>query len=366
VFNGVNHQAAVHQAGRRFAFTGNVREGSPSLGALLAATEERRIGAIPLPFMSNGGTDTTAGLLAVTRVPNQTVLQRAAAPAQIGTRRSIATSSERVLRDHQLRSDEAQLAAAAGKPAWGRELQRLLLGRTTQPAFEALGASVEARLVPDTSPLTAAAAVVLSAMALPDTCAAAHLSLGSFDTHADHNNLHPAKLNQLLQGLDYLIHELETAPDLQEVTSTRGVIIYVASDFARTRYNNGDEDADAALVGKDHWPITSSFVMGLGAASSLVTPGVVGETRVVNDAGQPLTGTQAKRLRLNGGRLVAVDSFADAPVGSFALNAGDVMAGLRAEVLPANAQELGTFPLLENNATLLAAISGGANPVLRD
>jgi uncharacterized protein (DUF1501 family) len=366
VFNGVNNKTAIHEAGRRFAFTGNLREGSPSLGALMGHAAQLRTPSMALPFISNGGTDLTGGLLAVSRMPNISVLQRMAAPSVLNFTtgaRSVSSSNALALQAAHQANDTALLQAAVSRPAFARELRNVCNGRAAQASFEALAARVEARVVPVDTPLVEAAAAVLTAMGQAgDVSAAGHLSMGSFDTHADHDDLHPAKLNELLQGIDYIIHEIETAPDL-DIMRARGVLLYIASDFARTRYNAADDDADAAVRGKDHWPVTSSIVVGLGAASSLVQPGVVGETRV--QAGNVvLPGTEAKPMRINGGRLQTV-AFGTALSDSvFALNAGDVMTGLRAAAL--GSDDTDAFPLLETNAVVASAVSTGNNLILRD
>ena len=46
------------------------------------------------------------------------------------------------------------------------------------------------------------------------------------------------------------------------VSMVVGVVVVVASDFGRTRYN-GDG-------GKDHWPITSMMMMGAGISGGRV------------------------------------------------------------------------------------------------
>ena len=62
---------------------------------------------------------------------------------------------------------------------------------------------------------------------------------------------------------------------LYEALRARGVLVYVSSDFGRTAYNADDEGAR----GKDHWPVTSSMIIGLGAMRSQVGGGTaIGRT----------------------------------------------------------------------------------------
>jgi hypothetical protein len=73
-------QTNSHDAGTRHVWSGKLAEGYPSLAALIAATvaEER-----PMAFISNGGYDYTAGLVAPTRTGNIGVLNRIAFPNRI-------------------------------------------------------------------------------------------------------------------------------------------------------------------------------------------------------------------------------------------------------------------------------------------
>ncbi len=79
----------------------------------------------------------------------------------------------------------------------------------------------------------------------------ANLDLGGFDTHGNHDESHIPRLEQLLDGVDFLMEEAER----QNIRDD--LIVAVGSDFGRTPgYNDNN--------GKDHWSITSMMFMGAG------------------------------------------------------------------------------------------------------
>jgi uncharacterized protein (DUF1501 family) len=91
--------------------------------------------------------------------------------------------------------------------------------------------------------------------------ATASLSLGGFDTHANHDRDQVRQIVKLLGGVDYLIAEAE-----RQGLADKLYVVCV-SDFARGPHYNGEN----ANAGKDHWPITSLFACG---------PGIVGDRSV--------------------------------------------------------------------------------------
>jgi uncharacterized protein (DUF1501 family) len=144
-------------------------------------------------------------------------------------------------------------------------------------------------------------------------CAAAHLSTSGFDTHDNHDSLtngHRPALARLLEGLDYIIDAAAADP----VLSARGVLVIVASDFGRTRYNDSG--------GKDHWPITSMMAIGIGAAEK-----IAGGARVIG-ATDPVAknGVAARPVKVSQGKVVLADD--DDPQG-FKLTPAHVHLALR-------------------------------------
>jgi hypothetical protein len=140
--------------------------------------------------------------------------------------------------------------------------------------------------------------------------AAAHLSIGGFDTHDNHDNQHRPALARLLDGLDYIIDAAAADPVLSE----RGVLIIVGSDFGRTRYNEA--------AGKDHWPITSMMTISIGAAERIVSGGrMIGAT---DPTGR--NGVVARHVKVSQERVVVTEE--DDPEG-FVLTPAHVHIALR-------------------------------------
>ena len=89
-------------------------------------------------------------------------------------------------------------------------------------------------------------------------CVSANLSIGGFDTHGDHDQNHFPRLQELMEGVDFILDEAEKYP---ETAGNAGVV--VGSDFGRTPgYNSGN--------GKDHWSITSAILAGKGIQGNRV------------------------------------------------------------------------------------------------
>jgi hypothetical protein len=80
ILNGVDTSTNGHDSGRRFTASGKLQEGYPALGALVAAINAEQA---PMAFVTNGGYDYTAGLVAPTRVGNTTAMTQLAFPNRI-------------------------------------------------------------------------------------------------------------------------------------------------------------------------------------------------------------------------------------------------------------------------------------------
>jgi uncharacterized protein (DUF1501 family) len=109
--------------------------------------------------------------------------------------------------------------------------------------------------LPD-GPLQSQAAVALAAYRA-GIAISANLSIGGFDTHGNHDDGHFPRLQQVVEGLDYILDQVE------QLGIADKVFVAVGSDFGRTPgYNDGN--------GKDHWPITSMMFAGAGVAGNRV------------------------------------------------------------------------------------------------
>jgi len=77
----------------------------------------------------------------------------------------------------------------------------------------------------------------------------ANISLGGFDTHVKHDEVHYPLLMDLLQGIDAILLQA------QELGLSDRVVLVMGSDFGRMNRFNKDR-------GKDHWPISSMMFIG--------------------------------------------------------------------------------------------------------
>lgn len=267
IINGINNRTVAHGPGRMYAMSGELAKPSyPNFGALLAGTAGSRRA---IPFISNGGYDETAGMVAPTRLNNNGIraLYEIAYPERItpdragdgtyfsaevqdlitearDTRHAQLVADQRLLR---LQQSLGGLIAARQDPGHLREMTVDLETRLELPAATFNGRN-RAR------DLYRQGRIALSAYETGVT-AAAHLRIGGYDTHGDHDQRHYPRLMDLLMGVDAIIQEIN-ARGLQD-----RVVIMIASDFGRTnRYNSDD--------GKDHWRVTSSMFW---AAPSIIT-----------------------------------------------------------------------------------------------
>ena len=77
VINGIDTQTNNHSAGSRYVWSGKIEEGYPSFAAIAAATEAP---TEPLAYISNGGYDNTASLVAPARIGEGDVFRLLAYP----------------------------------------------------------------------------------------------------------------------------------------------------------------------------------------------------------------------------------------------------------------------------------------------
>ncbi|MBM4280030.1 MAG: DUF1501 domain-containing protein [Deltaproteobacteria bacterium] len=304
IFRGVDNQTVSHDFGPRVAFTGSDREGHPTLASLVARTAVDELTAPPpLAFITTGGYAETAGLVPTSRAGSPSTLLGATLPnstrpASPATAQQFHTNATHANLRAYREARDARLRAGTTSPRLRAFLDDLAAARdaATTAAFDALApAMVEAEAVAGPrGSLVPAAAAVLGAMA-QGACVAAHLDVGGFDTHDDHDALddgHRFALRRLLEGVDFVARQVETTPAL----SSRCVVVLVGSDFGRTFYND-----TGATRGKDHWPVTAMMVLALGAAQATLGGNrVVGATVVGNGRGMT-----ARRVRVRDGAVVS-------------------------------------------------------------
>jgi uncharacterized protein (DUF1501 family) len=226
-------------------------ENRPSFAALVAGVHGPEK---PMAFITYGGYETSAGVVAVTRVGSTGVLQRVAYPERLNPSNDddlatyhSAETSKRIKEARQARHEA--YAEKQNLPRIQQAMSMLYLARTGQNDLQKLTEFLPGEL--DGAQLKRQAQVAFAAFRA-GVCVSANLALGGFDTHGNHDQNHFPRLQELLEGVDFILDEAEKYPE------TKGnVVVVVGSDFGRTpSYNSGN--------GKDHWSITSMMLAGKG------------------------------------------------------------------------------------------------------
>lgn len=249
VINGIDTQTNGHDSGRRFVWSGKLEEGYPSVAALAAAPFAEQ----PMAFISNGGYDFTAALVAPVRTSGSGTFQQMALPNSLFPSNadfSDVSYFSSASYDAIKRARDARLGRLQAQESLPRRLQQMAQLETVRsndvelqqllgflPEVVSDGLSGQAEI---------AAAAFASGLAV-----SANLTVGGFDTHGDHDRDHSDSITELLLGIDHLWQQIETLGLADKVT------VVVGSDFGRTPfYNTG--------AGKDHWNVTSVMAMGAG------------------------------------------------------------------------------------------------------
>lgn len=259
VINGIDTQTNNHDAGSRFIWSGKIEEGYPSFGALAAAATAP---GEPLSYISNGGYDNTASLVAPARIGEGEVFQQlafpnASRPWEDADNRSEYFHPSVYAEIEQARNTRLQrLHGSASLPLQKQQLNEIMLARTGDNNLNRL-----VNLLPErvSNGLPGQAEVAVAAFA-SGVAVSANLHMGGFDTHGNHDQNHANRLTQLLEGIDHLWQQIELN-NLQD-----RVTVVIGSDFGRTPfYNDGN--------GKDHWNVTSMMAMGAGVRGNRVIGG---------------------------------------------------------------------------------------------
>ncbi|WP_437668553.1 DUF1501 domain-containing protein [Sorangium sp. So ce131] len=255
VINGIDTGTNSHDAGVRNTWSGTLRDGKPGFAALVAGV---RGGALPMGFISNGGYETTANLVPVTRMPETGLLRRLAYPnvvepsAETPERYHTEATMTRILEARQAR--HAAKLEQQRLPHVKQAMSTLFTSRVGQNELKQLMQYLPEKF--EDASLRKQAQVALAAYRA-GICVSANLSLGGFDTHGNHDQNHIPRLDALCDGIDFLL----TTAEEQGIADR--VVLVVGSDFGRTPgYNQGN--------GKDHWNITSMMLAGPGILGNRV------------------------------------------------------------------------------------------------
>ncbi|MGH1348676.1 MAG: DUF1501 domain-containing protein [Nannocystales bacterium] len=254
VLNGVDMKTNSHAAGQRYMASGRLGEGFPSISAVAAGFAAPEL---PMSYLSFGGYDRTAGLVAPTRNLDSNRLAELAHPdrtngANENSETYHADAVQTVIRHARQNRAEAQLAKQR-LPRYDASMDSMLTARMGADQLQLL----EEVLPTPNGNGDFRRIELLVAAYKAGICVAGNLSRGGFDTHDDHDNRHIPRLTEVYGMLNFLWEEAER----QGVADS--LIVVVGSDFGRTPNYNADN-------GKDHWSISSMMVMGAGVEGNRV------------------------------------------------------------------------------------------------
>lgn len=256
VINGIDTSTNGHDSGSRHVWSGRLADGYPAFAALVASAKSR---TSPMAFISNGGYDFTAGLVAPTRSASTGPLARLAFPNRADPNSPDTGFHSGDVEDRIRAAQRARLNRQRQKeslPAYQQSFGLLFASRTGESEVRNLTTHLPTQLDNSNNPLRRQAQVAVAAYKAGLTVSA-NLNVGGFDTHGNHDGSHIPALQRLLEGVDAVMTEAER----QGVRDR--VVIVVGSDFGRTPgYNDG--------MGKDHWSITSMMLLGAGIRGNRV------------------------------------------------------------------------------------------------
>ena len=272
VLNGVDAETNSHSIGSRTIWSGSSTEGTPSFAALVAGFYGPEL---PLAFLTNGGYDATAGLVAPARGSDQVeTFNRLANPNQVWRNRlennfyfpSSGTNDVYSMIRSATQERLDRLRERESLPLKRKQMEELYLARSAQINLTSLGDVVselenennirQGRSVDfgdggannTAERLIEQSRLAVSAFA-SGLSVSVNLNVSGYDTHGNHDNSAYPRMAALLDGVNYLWEALEYMGLADRTTVVMG------SDFGRTPYYNSGN-------GKDHWTITSMLVMG--------------------------------------------------------------------------------------------------------
>lgn len=250
VINGVDCETNSHDSGSRNTWSGTLSDGAPSFAAVVAANNAP---LAPMAYVSNGGYDFTAGIVSRTRSGSTSALVSIAYPNRINPDDEARLYHSEATADRIKAMQAQRLDAQLGEqklPRLQHSMNRLYTARAGTNVIKRLTDFLPTDLDDSNVRLRRQAQVAIAAYKA-GIAVSANLNMGGFDTHGNHDQNQIPRLEQLLQGVDFLVEEAERQGIADKI------FIMVGSDFGRTPgYNDGN--------GKDHWPITSLMFIGHG------------------------------------------------------------------------------------------------------
>ena len=262
VVNGVDVSVNNHSPCSRYMATGELSSlVYPTFPALVAAT---KCPDVPLAFMTFGQYSGTGNIVAQTRIPYLSSLDRFG--------RIDYADSGRTRRFHHETVSERIEAALREVQGNAHPLPRVNRGRSFVFNAQQSSKSLD-RITPHlpenrpNDPFLQQVEIALAGFA-SGLAVSANLKLGTFDSH---NSNDPDQMNlipKFLGGVDYMMNRAE------EIGIRDRLIVIIQSEMGRTPWYNG-------TGGKDHWSITSMMAMGPGIRGNRV----IGQTTVNPESG---------------------------------------------------------------------------------
>jgi len=250
VINGIDTGTNSHDTGTRHVWSGSFDATMPSFSALVAASSNDRPA---LAFLTNGGYDVTDGLIAPTRIPSVGAVNEIAYPHRIDPNEPASTmlAPSAYSRIEQARNERlVRLGNHATLPREQRAMSTLYETRNSENEIARLAQALPEALDASGNALRRQAEIAVATFKAGLTISA-NLQIGGYDTHGNHDQNHIPRIQQLIDGVDYLMRVAEDQGIIDKM------IVVIGSDFARTPWYNDTN-------GKDHWSITSMMMMGPG------------------------------------------------------------------------------------------------------
>ncbi len=252
--NGLDYSVNNHSPGARYMATGKLDSlAYPTFAALVAAC---RGSTCPLAFLTFGNYSATGNLVAMSRVPYLSSLQKiASADAVDGNARSLYHDKFALDRIEQtLREAHEASAAQPRLPRAERGENMLYAAQVNSKALQRV-----TQCIPKTMPkerLSQQAEIALASFKA-GVCVSANLDIGQFDSHANNDRDQMKLIPEFLAGIAYLIRRAG------ELKIREQLVVVIQSEMGRTpNYNAGN--------GKDHWSIGSAMFLGRGIKGNRV------------------------------------------------------------------------------------------------
>lgn len=253
VLNGIDVKSNSHSTGTRNNMTGIMKDGYPSLAALVAASNKTQE---LMPWLAGSSRPKSGKLLAPSSIASSGALASLKRLAKPNLYRSDRT-------DTYLQSDEQALIRQFRQTqgnARANDMRQILKQRAqyanylsstySDGSFEqylTLLESADMKGLNTGNRYYGQAASIIAGFKAGISLSA-DISIGGFDTHGDHDVRHARALTNVTTTVDLLWHIA------QQYNIQDRLVVHVISEFGRTnRYNNGN--------GKDHWSITSGVLM---------------------------------------------------------------------------------------------------------